>query len=94
MSSFVCASACMCVLRLSCVYSKKPSHFRERERERVQVCASMCVFAFERGFAMFEPTIVCVCVCKTERERDSVMGCKCVRTVCGCAALGFGSGFL
>lgn len=76
-----------------------PKNILTLEKESVQVCASMCVFAFERGFAMFEPTMVCLCwgfscVCKTEREQDSVMGCKCVRTVCGCAALGFGSGFL
>lgn len=59
---------------------KKHPYFRERECVSVCACMNVCVFAFERGFAMFGPTTmracVCwgdVCVCKTERESERVL---------------------
>ena len=62
------------------------------------MCASMCVFAFQRGFAMFGPTTLCVlgvyeCVKQSASASERVLQDVCV-LVCGGAALGFGSVFL
>lgn len=71
---------------------------------RKSVCMQECVyFHLREALLIFGPTTmwagmygegVCVFVYKIQGVWESVMRCKCGRTVCGCAASGFGWGFL
>lgn len=90
--------------RLCCVHSKTHPYFRGKKKKvTVHVCvhnrARICIWERLGSVWLYNNVNVCVCwetsVCLCGvLNGGSVRRCKCGRTVCGCAASGFGSGFL
>lgn len=102
MSGFVCAAVHVRAHGFAVFTPKHILTFGEK-KVTVHVCVHKraCICIWERLGSVWLDNNVNVCVCWEMSvclcgvlNGGSVRRCKCGRTVCGCAASGFGSGFL